>query len=89
MRFIPHNDYVLVKRLDQEKNESTFTVPDHLKISTKSTGTEVVRVVFDSGIYKPSSLIAVEATMIEEFQFKGEIFVVVKRQHVKGKFSDE
>lgn len=97
MKFHPKNRYMLVERLAQPKKEGApgFEIPEHLQESTKATGTEVVRVV-DANVqtgsqtalelFKPGTLIAVEATMLEEFQHEGATYVLIKDQHVKGKF---
>lgn len=89
MKFQPTNSYLQVRRPPKKDSDSSFVVPDEFKPDTKATGTEVVEVVVGDDYYQPTDLIAVEATMLEEFQYAGKTYIVIKKQHVKGVFRNE
>ena len=90
MKFQPKNDYLLVERLKkQDEDGSSFTVPDHLKPNTKASGTEIVKLIDGSVEYAPHTLLAVEATMLEDFSFEGKQYVLVGKMYVKGVFQNE
>lgn len=92
-QFSPHNGYLLVERVkNNSEQSSTFTIPEHLRTNTKSLGTEVVRLVDGVGLDEepimPGQLLAVEATMLEEFSHDGQLYTLVKAQFVKGAFKN-
>lgn len=100
MKLIPMNNYLVVERLneDEDKDEAHFQLPPGARFEAElATGTEVVRVVgvqpdtkwFAESDQLLGKLAAVEATMLEEFTFKEETFVVVKESHVKGIIDEE
>ena len=90
MNFMPAAEYVLVRRLKKQENSSdkSFVVPKHLQPNyAKATGTEVVAYEFhSSSTIKKDSLLAVEATMLEDFVHDGKTYTIIHEKYIKGRF---
>lgn len=82
MFFYPVNGYIRVEKLpSQEESTSLVYIPeDSLHVASVA----LVRVVDDN---PERRLLAVDATMLEEFAFEGETIYLVKQQYVKGMFT--
>jgi co-chaperonin GroES (HSP10) len=91
MTFTPVNNYLYVRALDiPEADDPGILLPqDYRALTNPFQVVEIVNCSGESGtLWDPGLQVVVEAQMLKEIQHNGEIFTVIKENHVIGIMSE-
>jgi|TARA_Y100000296_G_scaffold84560_2_gene118153 co-chaperonin GroES (HSP10) len=85
MRFTPVNNHLYVEVLEEDKEETGILLPQDYR-STENPFA-AVRVLAPSVGWGEGSVLIVESQMLQDIQYSGETFTVVKENYVIGVLS--
>jgi len=89
MRFTPVNKYLWVRTLeDEETEESGILLPQDYRPADKPfAAVRVLGTSMGDAAWVTGTLLIVEAQMLRDIEHRGNIFTVVKENHVIGVLS--
>ena len=85
MRFTPVNNHLYVEVLEEDKEETGILLPQDYR-STENPFA-AVRVLAPAVGWREGSVLIVESQMLQDIQYSGETFTVVKENYVIGVLS--
>ena len=90
--FIPYNRYLLVKKLEQELDESVTSVlvPDNVSIRPEFSLVELLAVASDCEKFngEVGQTIVINSNMIENVKINNQEFNIIQENHVIGLIID-